>query len=252
MVTMALEWPVAKVTRSRLVDDVTDQLRELILNGEFAPGLQLRQIELSERLGISRTPLREAFRLLERDGPIRISNGNKRVEVVSFTAAEIIDLYEVREVLDGLAARLCATRGISAEVDSLLRGHLDAMDRSLRPLDEARYGQCHTDFHSLLLTSAGNSRLTDLLPVIRMSSQLTLTRFLRNEAARAGEKKDAAQVRDLLRQGNEDHRAIYDAIASGRESDAERLARRHIHRTMRELKLTMQAVAEPSAIGAKG
>src|SRR5438093_10908651 len=98
--------------RTRLVDEVTDRLRSLILDGTLPPGQPLLQISLSEQLGVSRTPLREALRVLENEGFVRISNGNNTLEVVELSPQEMVEMYELREVVDGLAARLAAKRGI--------------------------------------------------------------------------------------------------------------------------------------------
>src|SRR5437667_7461250 len=92
------------LNRPRLVDDVVKVLREKIIRGELPAGTQLLQIDLANQLGVSRTPLREAFRILENDGYLKTSNNNRTVEVVTFTAAEMRDMYEIREAIDGLAA----------------------------------------------------------------------------------------------------------------------------------------------------
>src|SRR5579862_4729146 len=113
--------------RTRLVDDVTDRLRSMIIDGTLAPGTTLLQIDLAERLGVSRTPLREAFRILEYEGFVRIANGNKTLEVVDLSDDDIIELYQFREVIDGLAARLAAKRGISDADYEMLMGRIDEM-----------------------------------------------------------------------------------------------------------------------------
>src|SRR4051794_34839107 len=117
--------------RVRLVDQVTDRLRSMIVSGELLPGHPLLQIQLSERLGVSRTPLREAFRILERDGLVRVSNGNQTVEVTEMTPTEITEIYQIREALDGLAARLLASTGMTAEVEKSLSQSITKMDKTL-------------------------------------------------------------------------------------------------------------------------
>ncbi|OLO25824.1 hypothetical protein PZ61_0235930 [Streptomyces sp. MNU77] len=221
---------VQHVQRVRLVDEVAHQLRELILDGVFPPGKQLLQIELAAQLGVSRTPLREAFRVLERDGLIQVSNGNKTVEVVALTAREIIDLYEVREMIDGLAARKLARQGLPHPVDerlaSLLRDMEEATDAE--PFDTTAYGEAHQDFHVVIVEQCGNRRLIDMLPVVRMSTQMLLTRhFLASAGSGVDEPAAGATVHDLVCVGNRDHRELYEAIREGRSHDAETVARRH-------------------------
>src|SRR5207302_9523151 len=121
------------LNRPRLVDDVVKVLREKIIRGELPAGTQLLQIDLANQLGVSRTPLREAFRILENDGYLKTSNNNRTVEVVTFTAAEMRDMYEIREVIDGLAARLAAARGLSAGAEAEARRLLAEMARTSKP-----------------------------------------------------------------------------------------------------------------------
>jgi len=80
------------LNRPRLVDDVVRVLREKIIRGELPAGTQLLQIDLASQLGVSRTPLREAFRTLENDGYLKPSNNHRTVEVVTSTAAEMRDM----------------------------------------------------------------------------------------------------------------------------------------------------------------
>src|SRR4051794_28938698 len=155
--------------RTRLVDEVTIQLRELILNGEIPPGSQLLQLELAEKLGVSRTPLREAFRILERDGLVRISNGNRTVEVVKWTPEEIREMYEIREVVDGLAARLAARNGLSKELDRELTSLLKVMEKAVEAGREDQHLPAHVRFHAAIAESCGNSRVEALLPLVRMT-----------------------------------------------------------------------------------
>src|SRR2546421_8066869 len=162
---------VKPIRRARLVDGVVEQLRTLILSGALPPGQSLRQIEVSERLGVSRTPLREAFRVLEREGFVRISNGNNTLEVVGPSPEEMIELYQVREVIDGLAARLSAQRGAPADALDRLSDLVDEM----RELDTAEKGPwraaLHADFHAGIAELSGNQHVVGQVPMIRFTAQ---------------------------------------------------------------------------------
>ncbi|OLO25783.1 hypothetical protein PZ61_0235700 [Streptomyces sp. MNU77] len=231
---------VRPVQRVPLVEAVTEQLREMIINGTLEPGRQLLQIELSEHLGVSRTPLREAFRVLERDGLVRVSNGNKTVEVVAMTASEITDLYEVREVIDGLAARLLAGDGVTPEAETQLGAAMAAMEKMLsaKRLDLAKYSEAHFDFHMGIVRAAGNRRLLDLGHIVRISARMSLSRFLQHsgEGATGAKKRDTdARIRALLVEGTDDHRLIFEAIKAGDGRKAETLARRHIRKATAEV-----------------
>jgi DNA-binding GntR family transcriptional regulator len=222
---------VGPLRRSRLFDEVTDHLRELILSGQLPPGTQLLQIDLAQQLGVSRTPLREAFRILERDGLIRISNGNKTVEVVSLDSTDVKNLYQVREVLDGLAARRAARRGLSPDARTALDGAVAAMTASIEPLDLAGYSTAHAAFHLGIVEASGNARLAALAPMIRLSTQMVFTRRFQVAAASAW----AVAVDKFLTAGNDDHRRIFEAIDVGDHRAAEALARRHVQSTITEL-----------------
>lgn len=195
----------------------------MILDHTIAPGTVLLQTEWSERLQVSRTPLREAFRILEQDGLVRVSNGNRTIEVVQFTsrADELRGLYEVREVLDGLAARLLATRGLREDTAQELESHLNDMEAAAHPFDSARWFSAHMAFHVRLAESCGNSRLRQQLDVIKMTS-VSLHAYLGELPA-----TDARLV-DALATAGKQHRAIFDAVRSGNGDLAEMAACQHI------------------------
>ncbi len=94
-------------SRVRLVDEVADELRERIYSGSYALGSKLRQEELAEELQVSRTPLREALRVLESEGLLHSEPG-RGVRVVPADVKKFLAAYQLREVIDGLAARLAA------------------------------------------------------------------------------------------------------------------------------------------------
>jgi DNA-binding GntR family transcriptional regulator len=220
-------YTITPLTRvSRLVDSVTDQLRDLILTGGIPPGTHLLQVEMAQRLGVSRTPLREAFRILEREGLVRVSNGNNTIQVVDFTPKEIQDLYELREVVDGLAARLAAQRGLPPKIDRELQRHLDQME-VLDSAESSPTAPTAVPFHTLITQAAGNSHLDSLAPFLRMSSLLLARRV---EAADGGLLHDAhIQLAD----DKADHRAIYEAIIARDPEAAEEAARRHMRVALR-------------------
>ncbi len=217
--------PVTKsrATGGRLVDGITATLREMILDHSIAPGTVLLQTEWSERLQVSRTPLREAFRILEQEGLVRVSNGNRTIEVAHFTsrADELRGLYEVREVLDGLAARLLATHGLADDTSLELEAFLDEMEAAMRPFDSGRWFSAHMAFHVRIAESCGNSRLRQQLDVIKMTS-VSLHAFL-------GELPPAdVRLIDALTTAGKQHRAILDAVRSGNGDLAELAACQHI------------------------
>ena len=208
-------------------------LREKIVRGELPAGTQLLQIDLANQLGVSRTPLREAFRILENDGYLKTSNNNRTVEVVTFTAAEMRDMYEIREVIDGLAARLSAARGLSPAAETGARRLLAEMASTSKPHDPLRRVEAHAAFHSFFLEQSGNGRLTSLIPLIRASSAALFLPFIDNpEGVQLAAGGKVTSYKELLDESQDSHRAILDAVLEGKASKAETAARKHIARTL--------------------
>jgi GntR family transcriptional regulator, vanillate catabolism transcriptional regulator len=227
--------PGTPLVRVRLVDDITEQLRRLILDGVLKPGQKLRQVELAERLGVSRTPLREAFRVLERDGFVRIANANQTVEVVDFTTQDVVEMYEIREVVDGLAARLLARLGLSEESLGVLESCLSRMEAAIGPFDQVGYNDAHVRFHTLIVSDCGNRRISDLMPIVRFTSSSATTRITRKLWDQDGNLTVTELVRHQLRIGNQHHRTILDAILARQPDRAEEVARHHIRATIRNI-----------------
>ena len=221
------------LNRPRLVDDVVRVLREKIVRGELPAGTQLLQIDLANQLGVSRTPLREAFRILENDGFLKTSNNNRTVEVVTFTAAEMRDMYEIREVIDGLAARLAAGRALSAEAEAQARRLLTEMASTSEPHDPLRRVEAHSAFHSVFLEHSGNGRLTGLIPLIRASSAAVYLPFIDTpEGIQLTVDGKLTTHKQLLDESQDSHEAILDAVLEGKAAKAETAARKHIGRTL--------------------
>jgi GntR family transcriptional regulator of vanillate catabolism len=214
----------------RLVDEVTRRLRELILTHRLPAGAKLVQTELAERLGVSRTPLREAIRLLEQDGLVRVANGNRTLEVVKLTPRELKELYEIREVIDGLAARLLARRGMTPEVEAAIGGSLTCMFDTIYPLQGEAFFTAHVDFHAAIVDHCGNTRLRSQLQLVRMTAASLRDEF--PTLVREGPGTSAASAQKRAGQSNDEHRAIFDAIKERDESGAEQAARAHIAGTI--------------------
>lgn len=203
---------VAPLMRRRLVDDAVQTLRNAILNGRLEAGARLRQEDLADQLGISRTPIREALGRLQHEGLIELlPRGGVRVAVLNLD--EAVELYDLREVLDGLAARLAAGRATTAMIAKLDKA-LAGMARCIEHEDSGQWFRHHVVFHEEIVRAAGNRPLLRQLPVVRLSIQrfhpLLLT------------------IGNRLAQAHHEHREIFEAIATHDGETAERLARAHI------------------------
>jgi DNA-binding GntR family transcriptional regulator len=204
---------LSAIPRSQLVEQITEQITERILSGEIPPGTPLGQEQLSAELGVSRTPLREALRVLKSRGFVTNESTSGTVAVVSLTRDQAADMYEARKMLDGFAARLAATRATDAQIEDL-GGLAQAIQLASRPFDPKHYLQVHADFHLGVLRVAGNETLLNLESVVQITSRMLFPQLNRNRErtiASAGE-----------------HQLIYDAIRARDADLAEQVSRQHV------------------------
>ena len=232
----------------RLVEDVTKVLRDAIITGTLKPGTELLQIDIAERLGVSRTPLREALRVLENDGLVRVKNRNRTVEVNTITSADLLEMYQIREVVDGLAARLAAKNGLPADVIARLRELIAEMRAAAVPYDPARRTAAHIEFHSLIAEQCGNPRVDPFLPLIRASSAALYIPFIGDSAgAKLVHEGRLESHEEVLERAQQYHDLIVDAIETRDHRQAETVARRHIANTIKavpELDRWREAITE--------
>ncbi len=193
---------------------VYDDLREAIIGGEYTPGERLRTEALAERFGTSRTPVREALVLLEGDGLVELEPRRGAV-VRSFDAADLVDLYEVRAILEARAAQLAALR--------LTREDLDALDATCdRAESMAGSGKVaietliasNDEFHRVIVEASGSARLTAALRTVAGIPRPFKAAFWKNGAER---------TRSLSA-----HREIVAALRSRSAERAESAMRLHV------------------------
>ena len=147
---------LSPIASPRVVDAVREALRRAILDGQLAPGTRLSVPELARQFGVSRSPVREAVLLLVGEG-LAVEHHRRGAEVARLELGDLLELYEVRAVLDGLAARLSAERMTKTDLVAL-RGVLDAQGAAA--LGEARvFRDLDYRFHELLVQRCGNARL---------------------------------------------------------------------------------------------
>jgi DNA-binding GntR family transcriptional regulator len=139
-------------------------IREWIFDGTLAPGQELRESALAERIGVSRTPVRSALSRLEAEGLV-VYERYRRYTVARLTREEIDKVFELRVVLEGLAARRAADR-IDAESLAELRRLNDEMRACIEPRDTEttrRFDALNTAFHAIILRAADSARLEAML-----------------------------------------------------------------------------------------
>jgi DNA-binding GntR family transcriptional regulator len=139
----------------------TELIREAIVDGRLEPGRRLKEEELARELGISRTPVREALLMLQAEGLV-VAIPNRGAMVRVHTTEDLDDLYQLRALLEGYAARRAAAR-ISDEQVELLRSSCDRFD-GLNPDEELReLVRENLLFHSTILDVAGSARLSSMV-----------------------------------------------------------------------------------------
>ena len=202
---------VIDIPKRRLVDEATDALRKAILEGRIQPGERLLQEKVAAMLGISRTPIREALQRLESEHLVK-SNVLQGVVVTRLSAKDVEETYDVREVLDGLAARLAASRLSQAQLEDLGKC-LDRMAGHAEKGERRRWLEANQVFHDTIARAAQNERLIQTLATVQPSLYL-FSPFVWSKLERR-----------LL--SNREHKEIYEALASRNALDAERRARGH-------------------------
>lgn len=212
------------------------KLRLMVLNGEFESSSWLPEVALSERLGISRTPLRQAMDRLVEEGLLeRRDSGGCRV--ATFTMEDIIDAIEVRGVLEGTAARLAAERGASSEQLSETRELLAGLDDAVRDtanLDFAAYVRLNARFHKLVAEMSGSRVVMREVERISRLPLASPSSFLQGQ-------NTIADFQDSLRLGQTQHRAIFDAIEKREGARAEGLVREHARLARQNLDYVVNA-----------
>lgn len=189
-----------------LTEHARAELERMILDGRLASGERLSEVALAERLGVSRGPLREALRQLERDGLVVSGEAYRGSFVRRLDATEIAELYDARALLQGFTCARLAERADKA-VAARLRAHLAAMDEALDQPEE--FYRLNVAFHHALLDAAGHARTAAIYRGLEKEShlgRLQTMQFLPNR-----------------RESQAEHRAIVAAIAA-RDAAAARAA----------------------------
>jgi len=172
--TLALDpdSPLALLQKRSLSSAAQEEIEKLILGGQLAVGMRIGEAEMALRLGVSRGPIREAFRALEEIGLVRFEK-NRGVFVRELDLAEAEQNYVVRGALEALAGRLLAARITDAEVAEL-RGIVKQMEKAAARSDKARYAALNLTLHRRIFEMAGNAKLIDVYA--RITKELMLFR----------------------------------------------------------------------------
>jgi DNA-binding GntR family transcriptional regulator len=197
-----------------------DMLRRAILSGQLSPGQPLVETTLAEWCGVSRTPIREALRRLEQDGLVHRSDGGLVVRVRS--PEEILDIYEIRVVLEAMAGRFASER--RTEHDVRLLRHVLELSKAVGSDDAAGMVDANQRFHRLVWHAGHNESLTDLLERVN----LHLGRYPETTLTAPGRWAEAWR----------EHAALVAAIEERRSDDAFEIAQAHFVRA-RDIRISL-------------
>lgn len=194
-------------------DQVLDTLRDAIVELRLKPGERLREAELSERLGVSKTPIREALIRLEELGLVTTEN-YKGALVRGYTPEDLVEIYELRELLQGACAGFAARGHISGEGLEELRRVVERSEDAHRRGDEDAAARAFDEFDEIVMAQTSNRRIASLLE------------GLRDHMVRIG--LLSAAIPGRIDVSLREHRGILEAIEAGDPAEAEERMRAHV------------------------
>ncbi len=195
-----------------LRDVVFNTLRQAILRGELAPGERLMEIQLAERLGVSRTPIREAIRKLELEGLV-LMVPRKGAEVARISEKSLRDVLEVRRSLEELATELACRRMSEEQIDELKEAE-EQFAAAVEKGDIMEMAERDEKFHDVIFNGSGNARLVQILNNLREQMYRYRLEYIKEA--------DKRQVMLL------EHENIVKAIRARHVAEAKEAMREHI------------------------
>jgi phosphonate utilization transcriptional regulator len=198
--------------KSSLTGAVQLEIERLIHSGELAPGDKLTEISLAERLGVSRGPVREAFRVLEEAGLVQLEK-NRGVFVREVSLQEALEIFDLRAMMEAHVGATLAVRASAVQIQAL-QGLIDSMEQAVHLHDDALYHVLNVEFHETMVSFAGNQKLISIYR--RLTRELGLFRR-RNLTQHA-----------LLLASIQEHRDILAAIRSRDPIKASEALRQHV------------------------
>jgi DNA-binding GntR family transcriptional regulator len=195
--------------RRTTTDVVASQLRDEIRKGELAPGTWLRQGQVAARFGVSTTPVREAFALLQAEGLVKI-DAHRGAVVFHLTAEDLRESYAIREALESLGVTKAIPKLTPLTLDQLE----DLTGQMRKEKDPATWAELNNRFHKVLVEVSGWPRLSSMVENLRDAS----SSYIRTFAGRGSR----------LSEGNREHEEILEACRTGDVERAERAIREHL------------------------
>lgn len=217
--------PARPISRTPLHDEVARRIRDLIVEGELAPGARVPERELCERFGISRTPLREALKILASEGLVDLQH--HRGALISQLTSEAVDeMFQVMEALEALAGELACSHASDADIAAIRALHERMLaEHARRELSE--YFKLNQRIHEAIVAAAGNALLAQIYRGLNM--RLRRARYMANlspprwdqavaeheQILAALERRDGARLARLLREHLQHKADVVKAVLLG-------------------------------------
>ena len=211
-----------------LRDVVFNTLRQAILKGELAPGERLMEIQLAEKLGVSRTPIREAIRKLELEGLV-LMIPRKGAEVAKISEKSLRDVLEVRRSLEELAIELACQRMTDEEIEQLGERQND-FKNAINKGNAMNIAETDEAFHDVIYLGTGNDKLVQILNNLREQMYRYRVEYLKEE-----------QTRNLL---VSEHEELVKAIREGDVQKAQDISFHHLENQRKAIIRTIRAENE--------
>ena len=220
------------LARQTLLSAAYDNLRAAVLDGSLAPGARVTVRPLAEQLGLSPTPIKAALAALEREGFL-VAVPHRGYFVPEVSTEDLLELYELREAVDGIAARRAANAANHAQLADRLEKLLVRQRRAVVAGNLPAYGELDLAFHRLIWDGSGSRRLLpiaeNLIAQVRLGNRLS------------------AQAPGRLPTAMDEHEAIVRAVRDGDCRAAERHIRRHVREAGQALRRYLHVRGGPDA-----
>lgn len=190
-----------------LRDVVFNTLREAILKGELEPGERLMEIALAQKLGVSRTPIREAIRKLELEGLV-VMAPRKGAEVAEITLKDLRDVLEVRKNLEELAVELACKKATEADIEEMKAAHEEFI-KTISQKDLTVIAEADVKFHDVIYKITGNKRLIQILNNLREQMYRYRLEYIKDEKKRMIVTDEHLQIIEAIEGKNVDSAKNY-------------------------------------------
>jgi DNA-binding GntR family transcriptional regulator len=201
------------LSRRTTSESVASKLRSDILRGALEPGTRLRQGEVAARFGVSTTPVREAFALLQADGLVRI-DPHRGAIVFHPSVDDVREFYEIREALEVLAVEL----SMASLSDELLDRLQELIDEMGTTTDQERWTALNEEFHRRMYQVSGRTRLCDMIANLRNASSAYIHMYVAHQT--------------LTKRANHEHQEILDSCRARDLDRAQAAVRNHLRHTV--------------------